>query len=306
LKRYTGIFICIILALIAAGYFTAHRTDFMELWNMAPMDLAFLVGMNLVTRVLVGARLKYLTAPFGLKLSLREGTALSFIQAYGNVVAIKGGTVAIAYYLYSEKNFGLDRFISITGGGFVVTILSISAAGLIGIGLVSLHSGVGPEIPFFFSIIFLGALALLILPSLRMPLTRITKFVKNVMEGWDVLRSSRLNLFRLVAVEIAILMSFAIRYYIAFRGFSQSIRLSQAFILAPPAYLSLMLNFTPAGLGIREPILAYMSGILGYTVKGGLGAAILDSAVMVIISLAIGPFVAPFFMRRKGEADASA
>lgn len=301
-----GIVICVLLIFVAAWYFIAHRSDFRKLWDLDPLDMACLIGLNLMTRILIGARLKFLTEPFGVNLSLKEGTGLSVVQAYGNVVAIKGGTAGIAYYLYSKKNFGLDRFLSITGGGFVVTTLSIGAAGLMGVGLASLSSGVGPEIPLLFSAFLLGAFALVIIPRFRLPSSKITNFINSIAEGWDVLRGSRVNLIRLVAIEVAILMSFALRYFIAFRGFSQPIRLSQAFLLAPPAYLSLMLNVTPAGLGVREPALAYMSGILGYTVKGGLGAAVLDSAVMVIISLVLGPIIVPIFMRRKGEGDAAA
>ena len=69
MRRYLGIILCILLLLVAAWYFHAHRGDFKELLNVSAWNLVCLVLLNVVTRVLVGTRLKYLTMPFGVAIN---------------------------------------------------------------------------------------------------------------------------------------------------------------------------------------------------------------------------------------------
>ncbi|GEM_PF-1953941 len=306
-RRIAAVIIYILLAAAALWYFGAHREEFTRMLSLKPVHLALLVIFNLVTRVFIGARIKFLTAPFGVKVSVAEGTGLSLMQGYGNAVAIKGGTVGVAYYLYRVKNFSIDRFLAILGGGFVITTITLSVAGLGGAAYLSARGApLGPEIPLMFVLVLAGALGMLVFPRLNIRAGRIGAVLSGALEGWNVLKSNRSNLLKLACVELCILASFAARYWVAFRAFGQPIGFVQAFLLAPPAYFSLMVNFTPVGVGVREPLLAYMSGILGHTVSGGLGAAVLDSIILVAISLVGGPIATSILVGKAPRKDAEA
>ena len=299
-----GIVVGLVLFGLAGWYFRRNRDDFIELFNFNAWYLVAIMALNILTRFLIGVRLRFLTRPFGVDVGLLEGAGLSIIQGYGNVVAIKGGTAGVAWYLYRNKGLGIDRFLAILAGGFVITALTASAAGLVGLVIVSWpRFEIGPEIPLFFVLMFIAALALIIFPRVKLPETRLMNFLNKVADGWNMLRSKWSNIFVLAGVELAILMSFALRYWVAFRAFSQPVSLSKSFLLAPPAYMSFIVNVTPAGMGVREPLLAYMSGILGYTVKGGLGAAVLDSAVFALLMLVLGPVCVYLLIPRRGEGD---
>jgi len=306
-RRIAAVVIYAALAAAAIWYFRAHREDFDRMLAITPLHLALLFIFNLATRVFNGARIKFLTAPFGVNVNMAEGAGLSLMQGYGNAVAIKGGTVGVAYYLYRAKNFSVDRFLAITGGGFVITTITLSIAGLAGVAYLSAQGGnIGPEIPLLFVVTLFGALAMLVVPQLNLRAGRIGNFLSGALEGWNVLKSNRSNLFKLVCIELCILATFAARYWVAFRAFGQPISFLQAFLLAPAAYFSLMVNFTPVGVGVREPLLAYMSGILGYTVSGGLGAAVLDSLALVTISLVGGPIATSILVGKAPREDVDA
>lgn len=299
--------IYLLLALAGGWYFYGHRHDFSRMLDFRATHLALLLLLHFFTRLLLGLRLRLLVSPFKVDLSVSESLGLSFMQGYGNAVAIKGGTVGLAYYLFKRKNFGIDRFMAITGGGFVITALTLGITGLAGSAYPAALTGpVRPRILLLFCLITAGALGLILLPRLRIRMGRAGRFVTAVFEGWNVLKSARSNILKLVILEICILATFTARYRVVFGMFGQPLDLLSAFLLAPPAYLTQMLNFTPMGVGIREPLLAYMSGILGHTVSGGLGAAAVDSLFLVAVALIGGPIAAPILAGRAGEKNAKA
>jgi len=299
--------IYLLLALAAGWYFYSHRAEFALMFDFRPIHFALLLLLHLLSRLLLGIRLKFLVSPFAVDLNVAEGAGLSFMQGYGNAIAIKGGTVGLAYYLYKRKKFGIDRFMAITGGGFVITALTLGVAGLAGTAYLASHAGpVRPEIPLLFCLITAGAFGLILLPRFRIRMGRAGKLVTAVLEGWNVLKSRRSNIIKLITVETCILVTFAARYWVAFRAFDRPIDFVSAFVLAPPAYLTQTANFTPLGVGIREPLLAYISGILGHTVSGGLGAAVLDSSFLVAVALIGGPIATSILAGKSGDKDAKA
>lgn len=301
-RRIPAAIVYIILAAAACWYFRAHREEFKKMLSLRISHLAMLIGLNLVFRVLIGIRLKLLTRPFGVELGLGEGTGLSLMQGYGNAVAIKSGTVAVALYLNKYRSLSIDRFLAITGGGFVIAVITSSMAGLLGYGVLAIRgNAAGPEIPLMFCAALAGGLSMLLAPGFNVKAGRLGNFLLKVIGGWNVLKSHRVNLIKLILVELCVMTSFAARYWVAFRAFGQPIDFSQAFLLGPPAYLSVMANVTPVGVGIREPLLAYMAGILGHDVGGGLGAAVLDSIVFVMTSLIGGPIAATILWGRTNK-----
>ncbi len=299
--------IYVVLALAAGWYFYHHRQNFSRMLDFHPAHLALLLLLHLLTRLLLGLRLKFLVSSFKVDMGVAEGAGLSLMQGYGNALTIKGGTVGLAYYLFKQKNFGIDRFTVITGGGFVITALTLGVAGLAGTGyLASGAETVRPEIPLLFGLITAVALGIILLPRLRLRMGRIGRFVTAVFEGWNVLKADRSNITRLILLEICILATFAARYWVVFRTFGQPIELVGAFLLAPPAYLTQMANFTPLGVGLREPLLAYISGILGHTVQGGLGAAVVDSVFLLAVALVGGPIASSILAGKHGKKNAKA
>lgn len=297
-RKSAGILFLLVLLTGGLFYYHSHKSLFLELFSIRVADLLFLVLLNLVMRLLVGFRLKLLTNPFGVDLKISEATELAMIQAYGNLVAVKGGTLGIAYYLYRKKDFTIEKFLAITGIGFLITAMVASFAGLVTALVATFYVRIGRIVVLAFAIIMISTIIVFVVPRFRF-LRSGRGFVSRTLEAWFVLKSKKKILVMLIVVEFAVLLSFALRYFVAFRGFNQSILLFQAFLLAPPAYLSLMVNFTPAGMGIREPLVAYMSAILGYHLQGALGGAALDSAVMAIVSLITGP-LSGFFLSQKG------
>jgi len=305
-RRLLAAVIYIMLAAAAYWYFKTHREDFSRMLSLKPAHLVGLLALNFISRIFLGARMKYLIEPFGTGLSLAEGTGVSLMQGYGNTVAVKGGTVGIAYYLYRTKGLGIDRFLAVTGGGFVITAATLSVFGLVGYGLISMGGRyAGPAIPLIFSIILAGGIGALLFPKLHVKTGKTGRFLLRVMEGWNVIKSNRSNILKLVAVEFMVLVTFAARYWVAFDAFGQPIGLIGGFLLAPPAYLTTMVSVTPVGVGIREPLLAYMSGILGYAVTGGLGAAVLDSLALMAVSLVGGPVAALALVGRYDKQNGS-
>lgn len=234
--------------------------------------------------------MKVLTDSLGLRLESRDWIGVAIVQSFLNYLPLKGGMLANAVYLKRWHSFPYMRFFSMIGSSSLVTILSAGFIGLIVSSFYYFQGNISVIMPFLFLSLFIFPL-FFIASSSRFDLSegRLRRRLSDVLEGWNMIRRKRASLYSLILLDILSVFIFSMRYYLAFRVFSFSIPFSYCIILAPMSILSTLIGFTPAGLGIREALIGFISKILGTGLNPGIYAASLDRAVVMFWVFILGP-----------------
>lgn len=308
MKRALKLLPTVVVIALAAVFFYGNREKLADVLNISALHIVGLALISVITRYLIGIRLKLLTRPLGAELSHREAFGLSIVQGYLNAIFPKAGTAAIAYYLKQVRDFAVNRFFSMLGGGFIVSGIVGGAVGLAGTLIYmrevsSAHSA--SIVQMGFAVLLCSCLVIMLVRpwgSLNEEEEAQKGAIRKVIGGWWLIRREPRLIMMLMAVELATLLSFGARYWIAFRAFSVEAGFFKCLILAPIAHMSFMLNITPAGMGVREIAIGVTSALIGSGRVEATSAAALDTAVSLGVMLLVGPPVNYFIMkRRRGE-----
>ncbi len=89
--------------------------------------------------------------------------------------------------------------------------------------------------------------------------------------------------------------------YVTFQALSVRVTFLQSLMIAILSDMSLLMSFTPGGLGIREAIIVCSAQGLGISPEHGLLSAILNRAILFLVTFTLGPLSALLLTRAEGN-----
>jgi uncharacterized membrane protein YbhN (UPF0104 family) len=239
-----------------------------------------------------GLILKAYAAKFMIHLKHKEWIGLSFVTALGNYISpFSGGMLFRAGYLKLKHNLSLTKFTILLTANYLLAFWCVAITGLISSIYLNTQSAYIPwQVPFFFGCI---ALILMILKSLPLPEFSSRYWViKKIGEGTDglkVLIQDKMLFIQIIFYIFLNIIANGLSFYVAFRSIGFDIFFSQALIISLIAVFSLLINITPANLGIQEAVVSFASSALKVGVGEGLVVALIIRAATMILVFTLGP-----------------
>lgn len=222
-----------------------------------------------------------------------EWIGLSFVTPLGNYIApFSGGMLFRAGYLKLKHNLSLTKFTILLAANYLLAFWCVAITGPISSYYLITQSAYIPwQVPFFFGCI---ALSLMILKSLPLPgFSSRYWVIKKIGEGTDglkVLGQDKILFIRIVLYIFLNVIANGLSFYVAFRSIGFDIFFSQALIISLIAVFSLLINITPANLGIQEAVISFASSTLKVGVGEGLVVALITRAATMILVFTLGPY----------------
>lgn len=297
LKRINfGTLLTLLFVFALAGYFFKNQDALKELASIsiiAVLSLMFLKASRIFAN---GLFTKFTLKTFNKNISIGETNLLSLLSSLGNFFGpILGGASIRAIYLKKKHNFLYSNFISTLYGYFAISFLSNTFIGLL---LLIIYIGNNPEdknavtILLVLAVIFLGSLLLIVTPTnytsrfLKrqsfLP-ARLVKILNNFTAGWDKVRKDRKLLGKLVLLNFVTFFIAVVEAYILYRLFVHEFTLSSVFLYTLIGSLTVLINFTPGAVGIKEAVYLFSTSVIAISPEQVLQMAAVDRSATFML-----------------------
>ncbi len=291
-KWWQGI-ILLFIGVLIAYYLLKHPGTFAPLKHLTVTYALLLVSLRAVILLINGLLLRDSALFFRVKLRPKEWIGLSFVTALGNYLTpFSGGMVARAGYLKRIHNLPLTKFAVLLASCYLIVFFGIAVVGLIDSLFIMGTSAQLPwQIPVLFGCVAGGVAALVILP---LPLISsnhmLLRKIGEALEGWKLIRKDKPLILRFSGYTFLNIFTNGLLFFIAYRSLGADILFSHALMISLIAVFSLLVNITPANLGIQEAVVSIASGGLGQGVGEGLVVVLLIRAATMLLVFTLGPF----------------
>lgn len=292
-KNILSIAIIIITLFLAFFYIIKNFDDFKQMTLINPLWLIPLILLFLINYFFIGLQTKVLLEPLGVKLKQKEAYMLSIITGFYNLITpARGGMGVRAIYLKKKHGFSFTNFFSSLAGMYVITFLVGSFFGLFSLYFIKKTYGMFNWLIF---LVFLGIFFPLFFIVLFSPTFKETKykFLNNfikVANGWNLIRKDKKVVKTCILATCYSLLSGTISMIISYYIFGINISFIQALFLASIGSISLLIQITPAGLGINETISVFSALIIGINPTQSIPVVILGRIVQIICLFTLGPW----------------
>jgi uncharacterized membrane protein YbhN (UPF0104 family) len=278
----------LIAAFVYYLYFNADK--YVKLFHLSTTGVLVIFLLSLVFPLLSGSMTTFLFRGIGVNLSFRDGFLLNAASTLANQLPISGGIISRGFYLKRKYDLSYSKFLSATVALF---LCFIGTNGLIGLvillyGMLIKRAVVSAALLIGFAVMA-ACLLIFWLPIDRIKFpNRIGKLLHQAVEGWTLISRNPGLLRNLIGLQLSLLISLAIRYWMAFHMLSQNVTLSDAMLFSTATILTQLVSIAPGGIGVREAIVGTLSSALGFDTGASVVAVGLDRLISTVPILLIG------------------
>jgi uncharacterized membrane protein YbhN (UPF0104 family) len=294
------------LIVLAAIWISRNWEEISRTISLNPVYAAMIVPVVFLSLLVVGLINQLAATHLGAPLRFREWSSLALGSTFANYVfPARAGALMRATYLKFHCGLSVAAFASTMAAVYVMTLLTNSVLGLGLLGWFWYRQGLESSTLAAIFAVVIAVCGLLL--SLPIPLRRTGKepawwqFVIRFHAGWESVRRSHMLLARLVGLIVLLTGLYAVRLYCAFAATGNPLGPAGCMLVATMTAIATFLAFTPAGLGIQEAAIVFVSLAIGVSPEVSLMAAAIDRAVSMAV---VAVFGLPAMMRISREIAA--
>src|SRR3989338_5827930 len=306
-KKIFSITINLAFVIFLIIFFKDNASDFKKIIGIPVYYIALMVVLVILNIYINGIKINLLTKFYNLDLKTKQHFGLSAITTMGNyIVPLRGGAYWRARYLKKYHDFSYMKFMSTFSSTMIITFFSSSLMGLIFTLLT--YRTINPFSSklglIFFIALVLEILIMLFSPRLKLTKSKIINFGINVINEWRIIRKNYTLVTKLILADIVVILLIALRLVLTYYIIQSPIKWFPGVVIATITMLSILINITPGGLGIKETVIVLSTSLAGATQKAGTLVAILDRVISVIIVFSIGIAFA-YILLKEGRKNVS-
>jgi len=289
-KDLIPIFILIIAFSIFGYFIYRNRHMIIQIQSISPWTIFQLSILVLFSTFQNGLINFILYQAMHVQIDLISSFGLATINTMANQLPLSGGLVAKGYYLYKKYKLPVSQYISATGALYICFLSTNGIVGLLSLCFLYLIQKVA--IPGYlvagFGLMFMSFIVLFIpFNRLKIPI-KFQKYSDGIEMGWNVLRSNKTLLVKLISIQILSIILMALRFGIALNSFSQEVTIIDSMLIASTSILTQLVNIVPGGLGLREGLAAAVAAVLGFDPGVTFVAVGFDRIVSTTIIIILG------------------
>lgn len=292
-----------LLAMILLGvYLFQNREVFSSLRSITAGQVFLIIGIETVN-FLLGSFLNYsMVRRFGYRVSFLDSVVLQYINSFLNKIlpTIGGGAAFRAVFLKKKYHFPYSQFVSTLGGFYLISFIATALIGLACMIWVYAKYGVTNWviIAAFLALIVPSIFIIIFSPKLPNQDNRIINAVRRIIDGWNILKNDKgFIAFYTVLIVIQLLLS-SWQMLIGFKAIGVQAGFIQMVLLSSLGIILSFLNFTPDGIGIREVVYVFSSGIVQIPQASLVLGSLVLRALSIFTSLIVGGIGYLVFLRQ--------
>lgn len=274
------------------AYFAVNQWDkFTILFSLSPYQVAVLFLVGVMSSLIGGLTRKLTASRLGVKLSFLDWYGVTM---FGNLLSLvlpaRGELLFSAYYLRQKCGLSLTRFGSIAYGSTIVVLGVLCLQSIFGLG----HMWYTRDIwfPEIFGIVMATTVVIFGLAYLPLGFVKgeslLSKTIRLFLEGWQIIRSDRRVMAKLIALSFTGSMIFAVNTYLSYRYLGFEIDMGAIMLASAIIKISLLATITPGNLGIKEAVTGFASYIIGVGFAEGVVVSVLQRVIAILVYMLIG------------------
>jgi uncharacterized membrane protein YbhN (UPF0104 family) len=276
-------------------YFFHKNPDLLtQLESLTFNTLVLLFLLNTILLTLNGYFLKIITQPFGIV--IKNHFWLSATTSMLNLITpFRGGAIFRGWYLNKKYHLDIKDVLVTIAGSYPITFFVNSFSGLC---LLSYELYLGNTTAWwgwlFFGGILIGTFSLFFLPVIKYQ-----KFDKLnlLIHGWHKITTRTTVLSEAAIIQLLFcLISASIIYTIA-QSIGLEVTVSKSLIIACLMVFSIVINFTPGGIGITESFYIFAGLLVGVSIELIVLLSIINRAVGTVTLLFWGTIGKLFLLK---------
>jgi uncharacterized membrane protein YbhN (UPF0104 family) len=285
------VWIAIVASLVY--YLITHTEELSNIRHISYTDLALISLLFIFAQYLNGIRTGLLLKKMGLSLGGKECFHLSNATTMANYLPLKGGSVASALYFKNRHDIPYSVFVSISMAGLIIQLFTIASASSVLVFLWREAFG-----SFFYGLLYMFLFILLASILLWVFLAALctgdrpyfirSERIRASLKNLRLILTDKRLLLKLLMLHFTAIIVMAVRFALAFRVLNYNAPFVLSFLSGQLKSLAMLVNITPAGLGVAELLAGVMTKITGGNVAIGVYAASVDRIISVLILLALG------------------
>lgn len=288
LRRGVAAGAAILLVAFGAWYLIRHREALASEVTVRPAVLLPLLLVESVLLAIRGALLRALCRPFAARLGAFEATGLAAGSSLANYLAPGvGGGALRAGYLNRRHGLPYGDFLGVLTATYLVQYLVVASLGLVVLPAVVL-SDLSSKKPLAIGLLIIVGSCVLLLyrPPRPSGATAIPRAARRIAGGCTRIRHA--GVLPLLALVIAHTAATALSVHVAFRALGQSVGVPESLFLAVCSELSILVNLTPAGLGVVEGAVGLGAALLGLSPPVAVAAAATRRIANIVAAVLLG------------------
>jgi uncharacterized protein (TIRG00374 family) len=284
-----------ILVMTLAGliyYAFDNWADFQQLTLSEPTYIAPLILLLILDYIVIGLITMTLTKPLGLSLGVFEAVAISIMTGFYNLVLpFRGGMVTRAVYLKTRHDFSYTNFLATLSASYVLIYLFASLLGLVSLLYTYTSKGIVSGVLFF---TFMWIFALLLIVVIFSPTIKeikyewLNKFIR-VINSWGLIKKDKGLIFTLSIYSLCQILLETWGIFLQFKVFGLDVPFIKCILLSSVGLLGLLIQITPAGIGVNEALILFSAQAIAITPAEALAATLSGRAVAFIVLIILGP-----------------
>ena len=292
LKKYGALLIT--LAVIAAFvfYFIKNIEEFKVLLSVGKLEIFLIFMLQGVGLIFSAIFYRDLFQPLNENVKFKDGLLSAAITSVGNYfLPLQGGIGLRAVYFKKYFDISYTKFLSTLSGIFVITFSTSALMSLISLLIIYNKTGEFSLLLFLFFLgIFLSMIAFIFIKPLKIRvvfLQFIIDKVNLIIEGWNAVRKFGNTLFKLFfSFFLQVLVSMSITY-LEFKIVGIELTIEKILLYLGISSLTILINLTPGGLGVREALIIFFAGALSLTNEQILHVAVIDRGILFFFLLVL-------------------
>ena len=281
MKKKISKILSILLSILIIGYlvyyFWNHPEVILSVGKISIWNFVFLFIIRSTINFIYSIVNHVIIRKIRPDIPLFDNIALQFANQLLNKVIPKGGAAFRGVYLKEVYQFPYSKFISTISGLYVITFSSYALTAFITFLIIYLSTG-KYNIYFIlaFLVVFVLSILFIILPTdfFKKKDGRVYKILNSILEGWSEIRKDLQSVFLLVVMNITILFFNAFQMQIIYKSIGFETTFASFLFLSLVSLLTIFINITPDGIGVKESIFAFSSEMVSipadYLVLGSL------------------------------------
>ncbi|MGD8814959.1 MAG: lysylphosphatidylglycerol synthase transmembrane domain-containing protein [Anaerolineales bacterium] len=303
LRNYLTIILSTLIIVIFAIYVWQNWDRFAELFDLSVTSISLLAGLTIFPIIGSGLINYALYRELGAEVSMGESFGLSAVNSFVNMLPLSAGMIAKAMYLKRQHRLPYERFLAATLALYIVFLFT---SGLTGIAVLLYMdwatSNSSPSILYAAFLAMSASILTFAVPSYAKSETgSLKKRIAEAITGWEILKKRPSLILWFIFIQLIMSLLFAWRLWIAFRTLSQDVTLAHCLLFSSATTLTQLVTIMPAGLGIREGIVAGVSSLQGFDAAASTLAVGLDRIVSSAVILVMGALSLGYMGKRIGS-----
>lgn len=294
-SKYFRLSLSIVVLALFGFYFFRNVDKFKPLLDLNPLLLVVISFLFCLMVAINGVFTKLIIEPFKKIIPLYESVYLAIISSVGNFFAPAGAGYGFrAVYLKKKYNLSYADYTATLSGYYILIIMVNSLAGLLALILLGSKNNHNYKLvflallgAFLFSLFFsIFKIKKEKLPKVKKSLyKKLLELFSRISEGWSDITSDRMLMLKLVLLTLVTLAMSMTMTGLIIASLHLSTSFAAIMLYSVLGSLSLFINITPGNIGIKEGILLFSAGVMGFSIDQIILIAIVERGIIFITLL---------------------